>query len=511
MTFREERSGRLTHSGHQAWGRLILLTCFGLIAPNLAVAQEGAAGRGLSVGGALEASVTATSDRRPSGSNSSDLITELRPSFFLSNRSGRVVGSVNYALSLSHHRKNFDGENVQNYLNAALSAEAIERWAYVDVAASVTQQVASAYGQQNASDSSRDNSNRIEVGTLSITPYVRGLLGSVVNYDVRLVASGTNGRRSIAADSSSVGGNVTLSSAIPGSMVGWALTANHTKQDYRAGRESTSDRYSASVSFIPDPDVTLDVRGGQESNDVAEFSRTRYDNWGAGFTWRPSPRTRAQVQFDERYFGRAYQVTIEHRMASSSIQFSSSRDAGNGAGNSATGQPITLYQLLDRQLAAQFPDPVERDLRIRAQLGTLDPGLLVGGGAINSAVTVTQRNQVLATYGGQRLSGNFQIYATRSSVVDAAASPDLTRQWGYVGNLSYRLTPTATMSLMGSRLQTQGTAGRPGTELKSATVSWTEQLARRTTASVNLRYSVFNSTTDAYREGAITAALSQRF
>ena len=58
---------------------------------------------------------------------------------------------------------------------------------------------------------------------------------------------------------------------------------------------------------------------------------------------------------------------------------------------------------------------------------------------------------------------------------------------------------------------TQGTDTRAGTELKSATLTWSDQLGRRTTASLSLRYSVFNSTTDPYREGAITASLSQRF
>jgi hypothetical protein len=58
---------------------------------------------------------------------------------------------------------------------------------------------------------------------------------------------------------------------------------------------------------------------------------------------------------------------------------------------------------------------------------------------------------------------------------------------------------------------TRGTDLRAGNELKSLTVGWSDQLARRTTASLNLRYTVFNSTTSAYRQAAVTASLSQRF
>ncbi len=418
---------------------------------------------------------------------------------------------MNYSLILSHHQKAFDGENVHHQLNASFSAEAIERWAYVDMNATVTQQSASAYGQQTTADSTRDNANRIEVGTLNISPYVRGVLGAAVNYELRLTASGTNGRRSIAADSTSVGGGLSLSSAIRGSLIGWGFTANHVKQDYRAGRESTNDRYSGSLSFIPDPDLTLDVRAGQESNNIASLSRTTYNNWGAGLTWRPSPRTRAQFQVDERYFGRSHQIVIEHRLATLSFQFTSSRDAGGGTDTGGSGQPVTIYQALDRLLATQFPDPVERDARIRLLLGDVDPGQLVGGGAINSAVTVTQRNQFLVSYGGTRLSGTVQLYSTSSKAADTTAATNATKQWGYLGTVSYRLTPTASLNMTGSRLLTHGTATLAGTELKSATLGWTDQIARRTTASVNLRYSVFNSITDPYREAAISASLSQRF
>ncbi len=509
MSRRDQHIRTLTHWICQARTGLVLGACIWLAATPPAQAQDAVSGRGLSVSASLEASVTSAADRRADGRNSSDVVSELRPSLFISSRSGRVVGSLSYSLALSHHTKAFEGENVHNQLNATFSAEAIERWAYLDVSATITQQAASAYGQQTAADSTRDNPNRIEVGSLSISPYVRGVLGGAVNYELRLNASGTNGRRSIAADTSSVAESLSLSSAVPGSLIGWGLTANHTKQDYRAGRESASSRYSASLSFMPDPDLTLDVRGGQESNDVASISQTSYNNWGAGLTWRPSPRTRAQFQYDNRYFGHGHQIVIEHKLASSSVQFSSYRDANNGTGSA--GQPVTLYQFLDQQLAAQYPDPAERDARVRAALGNLDPSLLVGGGAIRGAVAITQRNQLLASYGGPRLSGSMQIYTTSSHTVDVAAAQVDTKQWGYVGNLSYRLTPTAGVTLSGSRMLTQGTDTRAGTELKSATLTWSDQLGRRTTASLSLRYSVFNSTTDPYREGAITASLSQRF
>lgn len=510
MSRRQQRVAQPTIAGN--WSRVGAICFLGgaLGSIGLASAQQ-VAGRGLSVGGSVDVSVTASADERGAGQKSSDTETQLRPAVYLTSRTGRVVGQLSYALVLIRHSNEYVGQNIHNQLNASFSAEAIERWAYVDVAATVAQQPASAYGQQTAADSGRDNPNLVEVGTLNISPYVRGVLGAAVNYDVRLTASGTNGRRSKTADSTTMGGNVSLSSVVPGAMVGWGLSASQVTQDYRVGRESRSDRYSASLTFMPDPDLTLNLRGGQESNDIASLSSASYNNWGVGLTWRPSPRTRAQVQFDERYFGKAHQVVLEHRLAATSFQFISSRDAGGGADMSAGGQPITLYQALDRLLTPQYPDPVERDVQIRLRLGNADPGQLVGGGAINSAVTVTQRQQLVASYAAARLSGSLQIYTTSSKTADVTAAAAEVEQWGYLGTLGYRLTPTASVNLTGSRMVTQGTDSNPGNELKSATFSWTEQVAKRTTAAVSLRYSVFNSALAPYREGALTASLSQRF
>jgi len=42
-------------------------------------------------------------------------------------------------------------------------------------------------------------------------------------------------------------------------------------------------------------------------------------------------------------------------------------------------------------------------------------------------------------------------------------------------------------------------------------LSYTEQIGRRTNASLSARYSVFNSTIDPYREAALTASLVMRF
>ena len=486
------------------------------LAPSQAAAQDAGGGRSTSLSTSVESQVSYVVDSRTGGLDGGEFVAQLRPGLQISSRSGRVVGSLNYALGIFYRSRSSGAQNLQNQLSGSFSAQVVERWMYLDGSATVSQQTVSAFGQQSAADSTQDNRNRIEVATVSLSPYVRGVFGSAVNYEARFTGNATNGRRSIAADSSGTTGSVSLSSAIAGTAIGWGLLAQTQTSDFRAGRETKNDRYSASLSYAPDMDLSFSLRGGQESTDVASVSKTTDNTWGAGVTWRPSPRTRLQMDTDERYFGRSYRVLLEHRLASSSVQFSSSRDASNGSGSGGAGQRLTLYQVFFAQFASVQPDPVLRDLLVLDFLQTqnLDPNAVVSGGFLNSAVTVQERHQLTLSYAGLRMAGSVQAFASNSRVIDATAvtpSGRDTRQWGYLANASYRLTPTASLALTGSRLLTQPTATQSGTELKSLSLSLRSQLARRTSASLSARYSVFNSATNPYREAAITASLSQRF
>lgn len=478
-------------------------------------AQETGGSRAQSLTTQIDASVSYNMDSRRGGVEHGDWVTELRPGLRWDARSGRVVGSVQYSLGLNHHSKEYSGENVQNQLSANLSAEAIDRWMYVDASANVSQQARSAFGTQTVAGSQQDNANRVEVGNFFLSPYVRGIFGSAVSYEARLTASATNARRSKEGDSTAVGGALTVSS-VAGGNIGWAITGSRTKLDYRIGRETVNDRYSASLQFLFDADFIAVLRGGQEATDVADVQRRTYDNWGAGLTWRPDPRTRVQGDYDERYFGRSYRVLVDHRMARSSVQFNSSRDVVGGGDPNNTNVRITLYDLFYAQAASEFPDPVVRDAFVRAFLRAngLDPNTTVAGGFLNTAVTVQERHQLALSYSGLRFSTSLQAFSSSSKVVEASTSAlpqEDTRQWGYVGTAAYRLSPTQSVSLTGSRLLTRATPTRPGSELKSAGLSYLEQFGRRTAISFGARYSVFNSALDPYREAAVSASLSQRF
>ena len=170
MNFRVSFFRRLRRSTRATAPVALALAAMAL-ASGCATAQDGGGGRSTSLSASVDTQLSYVVNSRTGGLSGGEFVAQVRPGLQLSSRSGRIVGSLNYALGLSHHSRNNDGENVQHQLNGSFSAEAIERWMYVDGTAAVSQQTVSAFGQQSAIGSTQDNPNRIQVATVSLSPH----------------------------------------------------------------------------------------------------------------------------------------------------------------------------------------------------------------------------------------------------------------------------------------------------------------------------------------------------
>lgn len=479
----------------------------------------------------------------------SDVVTQLRPGLQITSRSGKVRGTLFYELDAIHHTnpQASNVRNLQNRLSGTLNAVVIDNFFTVDASANIAQVADSPYGIQT-SNNLVANDNLTEVATLSVTPRLRGNLGSVAFYDLSLIGQVTKGRQSTASDGHNVGAFLSLGTPRSGTLFGWGLQASTQQSEFRAGRTTGNDRYSLSLYARPDTDLTLTVRGGQESTDVLSLDKRTYNNYGAELLWTPSPRTTVNVAADKRYFGNSRQVIVEHRFQRSLIRFTSIRGAGggndafgnNGFGNNGfnsgfnngfnntggfgVGQPLSLYQLFYEQFASIQPDPVLREQLVVAFLRAqgLDPQSIIGGGFLNSAVTLDRREDLSYSLIGVRNTFSLQAFRSRTGVLDRigqnqAPSPALgiglgdVRQHGFTATLSHRLTPTASATLSASQIRTASTDTQTGNDLRSLNLSLSEQLTRMISGSLTARYSDFGSATQAYRETALTASFNVRF
>ena len=467
-----------------------------------------------SISAGLDTRLSYNVNSRLGGVDGAEWIGEVTPSVSLQSRSGRVQGSLNYGLTLLERSRQEPSSETLNRLAASFSAEAVPRHLYLDGSATIAQQSASPFGLQSASTSASDNPNRAEVGTASISPVLRGVIGGAVTAEARLTASAVNTRGTLQGDNTQTGGSLSLSSMVPGTLISWGLTAQSSETDFRIGRTTRTDTANATLGWQADADLSLTARGGTETQNVAELESRRTNTWGVGANWRPSPRTRLQLNLDDRYFGRGYSVLGEYRLPRTSFSWSSSRDTSNGDGG--TVEPLTLYQQFMALLATAIPDPVARDAAVRAELALqgVDPLAVVRPGFVLSSVSLVERHQFSWAWSGRRLSFSAQANRSVTKGLDIALGEterEPVRQSGYSANVAYRLSPTSSLSAGGSRQMTRATSTQAANDLKSASVSYTEQIGRRTNASLSARYSVFNSTIDPYREAALTASLVMRF
>lgn len=455
------------------------------------------------------------------GDNGREAVTRLAPGLRLSSRSGRVQGSLDYTGSLFYRlgREASRDREFQNALNAAFQAEAVTNWAFIDARASVSQQSVSAFGQQSASGSAQSNSNRTEVATASLSPYVKGALGGWADYEVRLTAAATKTRDDTAGDSRNTGGSVLLQSPNRGALLGWALTASQQRSEFTSSASGAVDngRVNATITFAPAPELRFSLSGGRESIDDGALAERRVTTTAnLAFQWVPSPRTALNVDLGERYFGRTSRVLFSHRAQRSAWTYSLTRDTSTGA--DSQGQPLTVFQLFFAQAESTVPDPVQRErfvLDLLAAQG-LDPNQIVAPGVLTSSYSLLRRQDLSYAWLGQRLTLSLQAFTSSQSqlITVGAAEPTLgeaVRLHGYSSSLAYKLTPQTTVSLGGSRQMTFATSTQAGNDLKSANLNLTSQLGRRTSAQLGARYSVFNSDTDPYRETSVSASLSLRY
>lgn len=440
----------------------------------------------------------------------SDFIAQISPGVRIDSRSGRIRGSLDYSLNALAYANDTSRNQVQHALSAAFIGDIVDNRLIVDARAGISQQSISAFGVQ-AVGLPGNNANRSEVRTYSVAPVLRGRIGDLADVQARLSVGGTKSTQSQGVgDSTSVAATVGLTGGR--GPLGWSFNLVEQTTDYDRGRKIRQGSQIGGLSYVPDVDWRLSFRAGRESTDVESVERQSNTTWGAGVDWSPSPRTQVSVQMDRRYFGNGHGISVQHRMARSLIRFSDFRDASSdiasNGGQSAVSQYQSIYDALERFNLS----PIERDLNARIILGQLP------GGFLRSSATLSRRQELSMAWFGLRTSAVLTAsrYDTRRLGITLPDGSDLTRtdrvlQDGLSASLGYRLTPTTGISLGATYLRTPDSGPLPGNEQKSVNFSLSNQFGVRTSVSMSLRHTVFDSIVQPYTETGASASISLRF
>ena len=485
----------------------------------LAWAQEGGS-RALSIESGVSISETLTDNAHlTSTDKSAEAITQLTATLRVRSRSGRVRGSLDYALTGYVYAKDSGSSSTQNALNATVRADLVENWLWIDGGAQISQQAVSAFGTQSLTPG-LVSGNRSEVRSLQVSPNLRGTLSGVVNYHASLLygltrtdAAGALGN----TDTSS--GSLSLSSA-RGGVFGWSATASRQHSNYAASRSTEVDTAQVSLSYLALPELRTTATAGREWTDHTTQQKTGNATWGVGATWSPSARTTLNAQFDHRFFGNGYQLAFEHRFPLSAIRLSSLRNVSNSSSQAPGGAFATAYDLFFSQFASIEPDPVKRDDRVRAflQANGIIPSTLVAPGFLAGAASLQQLTQLSYSLQGARstLTASASVSNTRrldtlATGQDDLSQSDVVRQRSLGLTLGHRLTPVMGVSLDLSRQASSGSTSSQANVLKSIRLGLTTTLGRRSTASLSARHVQFDSTTQPYTENAVVATFGLTF
>ncbi|HET9646352.1 MAG TPA: TIGR03016 family PEP-CTERM system-associated outer membrane protein, partial [Burkholderiaceae bacterium] len=460
-------------------------------------------------------SETLTDNRDLRPQKRADAVTEASVGVRTGSSGGRVRGFLDYSLTGVVYANDMSASNVQNSLAASGTAEVIDRHGFIDVRASISQQLKSAFGAQSIS-STPNNDNRSEQRTVSLTPYLIGQLGSIASYEARLNYSTTSMSGVSVGDSNSSSALLRLSSP-SGPRLGWALTGNRQRSHSGGGRDTEDDRVDALVSYTPVPELMVGVTYGNESTDQTTTDTRSYTTYGAQLRWVPTDRSALQASFTHRFFGNAYLLSLSHRLAQGALALVSSRDLStfNGQAGLAVG---TLFDLFASNLPPGFDPVVLRDL-LRAR--GLDPDAVLVARFATSSVTLSRLNSLVFSLSSVRTTYSMSVSQSNSEAIESLsstagtsfASTSEVRQRGLSFNVSHRLTPVSNLTAALSWSRTSDRAGALESTLKALIGNWTTTLGPNKQLSAGLRRQMFTGegTASSYNENAIFATYRQQF
>lgn len=464
------------------------------------------------------------------GSKESGFITELAPGIRVDARTARLKAYFDYALRGQFYSTPSGYSRTQNQLNTFGTLEAVSNWFYVDFSGVIAQQAISAFGTQSPG-SANINNNSTETSTYRLSPYIRGQLAGAAEYLLRYNYSTTHANASIASDVDLYEWVGQLRGSTPFQSLRWALDASQQTAEYSYGRKTDSDRLTASATYIVVPQFRVTFSGGQEANNYASVDKENHTTHGYGFDWNPTERTQISAFRDKRFFGNGHRYTFNHRFPLSSISYSDTKDVSilpNQFTSVGMGTVFDLFkQICRQQLASQFSDPIQLDIAANNCASGLSAA--TGGSAstpvtssfLSSRATIQRRQQLALALQGIRNTLTLMFNRNESDSILASDSVrddyyqnsvDSIKQRGVSISLAHQLSGLTTANLTASRQESTGTGNAA---LKATTTLYqggiSTKLGPKTTGSLNVRHSKFDSSTNPYTENAVIGMFSVLF
>ena len=451
----------------------------------------------------------------------SEQLLEISPGVQLVANGSRFKGFVDYSLTGLYDAQSTAGNAIRQTLNANGTLNAWDNRAFVDISGVIGNQAISAFSP--TSSVLGGDTNRVQTASFRLSPYLKGELADTADYELRYSLETRNTQGGAQTDLTVQALSLALGSRPQGQTLGWSLNASSQNVAYSLGRSTQSNSLRAGLITTFSPQLRSTVFAGVESNDILTPARESYSTVGLDVDWRPSSRSRVFVGLENRYFGTAHNIALEHRTARTVWRLTDTRGVIDSPFQAVQASLGSIYSLLDNLYAPTVPDPVERAQRINAELRSL--GLPADApifqSFLASAATIDRSQSLSLALVGQRSVVTFALTRNRSSRLqsllnlgDDFDTNSRVDQQGWSVNLAHRLTPISSVSASLSRQTSEGIGiGLSQTNRNTSfALGYTTRVAPRTSASLQLRHTQYdNSAVNAFSETAVSGLLTHRF
>lgn len=484
-------------------------------------AEGGAAKRAWTIEPRVGASANYTDNVALSAVNQrEELIGEVTPGIRVRADTASLLAYLDYQLRELIYRSNSTPSETQNNLNAFGRLEAIDDRFFIDFNGDVSQQSISAFGLQEQGAVNL-NPNRTETRTFRVSPQLTGKLVGYLDYDLRYNAATTRTDAANNLNDTDTGEwSALLGGATPFSMFAWNVAGSAQQVDYANRQRSESDRLSGRLTWQPAAQYKLWITGGSESNNFASIAKRSTSTHGGGFEWLPGPRTQLLVARERRFFGDDDTLSLSHRTGRTVWKLDHTRSVSNPTDQFATASVGSVYDLLDAQLASQFPDATDRATEVERVLAAsgLPRDATVTAGFLTSRVFLQEASTVSVLLAGRRNTITLTGTRTeRESLATGLLGDDFDnferiRQTGYSVTWARTVSRATSLSLSASFQRNTGEGAAPqATELRALQAGLQTRLGGRTTLGGTVRRTESEAGVNPYAENAATLTITQRF
>ncbi len=364
-----------------------------------------------------------------------DFVTTVTPGISVRGTGRRLNANVDYNLQQLVYGQATDFNATNHQLQGDVRAEIIEDWIYFDTSSRMSQQTIDSRRQFTSTNRGPD-ANRRDVLTYDFTPSLRHTFGTwfnlEANYQNVTIDQSGGATTNVAGNSSDE--ESYLVSVGSGSILArtpMRFTFRTRDATFDSGRESTLESYSGELSYIVNRKFRLTGQGGVDNNTFQSGNRNNSGPyWSVGGSWTPSPRTTLSGSWGDRFFGKNFSVSGNHRHRRWTVDGSYSEDVQT---SSDFQRGLLLVPLLDETGQPVF-DPVTSSLiliPLDSQTATDD-------------VVVNKNARAGLRYRLRR--GNLRLSFFQSDrIFQASGQDELTR--GATFGFDWRLSPRLRSSL----------------------------------------------------------------